>query len=562
MDGFGLIPGQLNYVGKVRCSLYDTIPFTAAERLVIGQPEVQRLRRLKQTAFTHYVFPGATHTRFEHSLGVMHMAGIFLTTLVRNQERLLAQMEAVSSRGPSEPGCRPVGALKSTTTTLACLRANGFFAQVLRFAGLLHDLGHAPFSHSGERFLPTWRAVAQGLGDLDVPCWLREAIETKIARAEGKGAAGLDRTVRHEFYSVLLIERLFRRLSEQRDLSCRALGASGQSAHSGISLHMGRAVCALLDPDVALGPDCPLALPDAVGLRSLFSEIISGEIDVDRIDYLRRDAAHCGVVYGLFDAGRILDAAVFYQASTGAPQAGIPSAGGVLHLALHRSGLAAYEDYLRARMSMYQQVYFHKTGTACEAMLSSIRRRLSDFTLPLDADCYLEFDDHSFLYLLERERQLPGDVRETLTDLLLSRRLWKRVYEEQTPRSQLARTPTLTGAVSHFLHTRGIDSEVIESETNLSRFSPKGRSGIGGAPSENSLKVLSRDLTGAWRLDPIEEHSRLINNLDEEFVRRRVFIPFCDRERAAEVQKELGAQLLAPSGRLGDPQRDFAEHRS
>lgn len=561
MDGFGLVPGQLNYVGKVRCSLYDTIPFTAAERLVIGQPEVQRLRRLKQTAFTHYVFPGATHTRFEHSLGVMHMAGIFLTTLVRNQERLLAQMEAALCGDPDDPGCPSVGELKSTLTTLACLRTNSFFTQVLRFAGLLHDLGHAPFSHSGERFLPTWREVARGLDHLDVPLWLREAIESKMTRIKaGKGVEGLDRTVRHEFYSVLLIEKLFRRLSEQREVSGFSLSEGGQPSQCSISTQMGRAVCALLDPDVSLGSDCPLATPEAIGLRSLLSEIISGEIDVDRMDYLRRDAAHCGVVYGLFDAGRILDAAVFYQSNAGRVQGS--AAGGVSHLALHRSGLAAYEDYLRARMSMYQQVYFHKTGTACEAMLSSIRRRLSDFTLPLDPVSYLEFDDHSFLYLLDRERQLPKEVRDILTDLLLSRRLWKRVYEEQTPRSLLARTPTLTGAVSHFLHTRGIESEVIESETNLSRFSPKGRSGIGRASSENSLKVLSRDFMGAWRLDPIEEHSRLINNLDEEFVRRRVFIPFCDRERAAEVQKDLGAELLAPSRRAVDPLHRRLERQS
>jgi HD superfamily phosphohydrolase len=541
MFSFGLVPGQLNYVGKVRCSLYDTIPFTAAERLVIDQPEVQRLRRLKQTAFSHYVFPGATHTRFEHSLGVMHMAGIFFTALLRNQERLLCQLEGVAGPGSSGTGIGSDEGLRSTLPVLKCLGGSRFYAQVLRFAGLLHDLGHAPFSHSGERFMPTWRSVARALPDLDIPPWLRDAFEKKIARAEQKGPDGLDRTVRHEFYSVLFIERLFRRLSADSN----ALGTiHKEDLEKDLCAEMGRAVCALLDPDVSIGPECPLASPDAQGVRSLFGEIISGEIDVDRMDYLRRDAAHCGVVYGLFDAGRILDAAVFYQ--TGTRRAGDAHVGaeGVLHLALHRSGLAAYEDYLRARMSMYQQVYFHKTGTACEAMLASIRKQLGDFTLPLDPFRYLEFDDHSFFYLLDRECLLSPAVRNTLVDLLINRRLWKRIYEERTPRSEIAYTPTLTSAVSQFLTSRCLNSEVIESETNLSRFSPKGRSGLGTALSENSLKVLSRDFSGTWCLDPIEEHSRLINNLDEEFVNRRVFIPYCERPRAAEIQRDLGVHLL------------------
>ncbi len=513
------MPGNLNYVGKVRCPLYDTIPFTAAERTVFEFPEVQRMRRLRQTAFTHYVFPAATHTRFEHSLGVMHMAGIFLTTLVRNQSRAIEKSKGSPSSSFS-------GSLNDTKTeeVLDLLRNDASVSQTLRFAGLLHDVGHAPFSHSGELFMPTWEQVREGFAQLDLPQWLHDTFSVKLRRVEQKRPGAMHQRVRHEFYSLLLIERVFR-----------------QTSGDCLGPEMGQDVCSLLDLDVPVREGSPVAIP---GLRTLLSEIISGEIDVDRMDYLRRDAEHCGVVYGLFDAGRILDAAFFYRNEDTRQ----------LHLALHKSGLAAYEDFLRARMSMYQQVYFHKTGTACEAMLSAFRRQVPGFSLPLDPSDYLRFDDHSFSYEIRAAKdslvasssaaEVEGAI-QLLDDLIKDRRLWKRVYEESHMRTSVSQTPSLTTAVCRLLKREGVRCEMIESETSLSRFSPKGRS---REQNVNTLRVLVKSVRGGLSLEALEDHSRLINSLDEERVLKRVFVECRDRVEIESLERRLSEDLVHPEG--------------
>ena len=90
----------LLYIGKVRDPLHDTIAFTQVEKQVIDSPEFQRLRRIQQTAFIKYVFPGATHTRFVHALGVMHMAGVLLNSLISNQQRILSALATSLSQLP------------------------------------------------------------------------------------------------------------------------------------------------------------------------------------------------------------------------------------------------------------------------------------------------------------------------------------------------------------------------------------------------------------------------------------------------------------------------------
>lgn len=490
----------LQYVGKIRCPMYDSIQLTEAERVILGEPEVQRLRRLKQTAFTHYVFPAATHTRFEHSLGTMHMAGVFLSTLMRNEKKLLNEIRM----SPANAGVWSTLQQRQVEESLEAHADQPWLAQCLRFAALLHDLGHGPFSHSGERFMPTWRELTHALPELDFPPWLAAAIERKAVIKEKRGQS--DTRVTHEYYSLVLIERLFRRTSGP------FLGEE-----------MGRDVCSLLDPSVAPSEGSPFR---KTGLGSLFSEIISGEIDVDRMDYLRRDASHCGVVYGLFDAGRILDSAVY----TPDPETG------AFHLALRKSGQAAYEDYLRARLSMYQQVYFHKTGTAAEAMLALLQKQLSDFTLPLDPDEYIRFDDHSFYYeLLSRISAVP-DAKQLLENLLFNRRLWKLVYEESHPRNSAPHAPTLAPAVLSLLRKQGKKAELIQSSTNLSRFSPKGRN---GDLPQNTLKLLGHDFAGGLRFEAIEDHSRLINNMDEDRILIRVFVEGTDPKDILDMRESL-----------------------
>ena len=100
---------------RVRDPIHGFIPYTEVEEQLINAPIFQRLRGVKQLAFTHLVYPGATHTRFEHSLGVMHVAG------------RIAERVGITPNGNTEREW-----------------------QLVRLAALLHDIGHLPFSHAGE----------------------------------------------------------------------------------------------------------------------------------------------------------------------------------------------------------------------------------------------------------------------------------------------------------------------------------------------------------------------------------------------------------------------------
>lgn len=512
---------SLSFVGKVRDPLHDTISFTRIEKTVIDSFEFQRMRRIQQTAFIKYVFPGATHTRFVHALGVMHMAGVLLNSLVLNQERILdslvdslAQLPITVQKSHALTEAHH-GSLSETREAIDWLK-NSEIAQVLRLAALLHDVGHAPFSHSLERFMPNWRELEENLASLALPAYLTHAINKKIARQKTKHPSAIDGRIRHEIYTLMIVARLF----------------SGDEKN--LSQEMGQDICAVLDLDVE---PCTSGAVSKSRLQTLLHEVVSGEIDVDRMDYLLRDSRECGVVYGLFDAGRILDSACFYKDPITSNY----------HLAIRRSGIAAFEDYLRARWSMYQQVYFHKTATACEAMLETAHKALNRFSLPLRLDEYLPLDDSSFFeFARKKSTDAKGRGVQLLQDLLYGRRLWKRVYEESVPVSQIATSPSLCPATVNLLRAQGIPSEMLESSTSLTRFSPKGRDNH----SRNKLKVVIKDVHGLRFLEPIEQHSRLVNRLDEELVIRRIFVAREDDSGklidAKEVQTRISSEVMTP----------------
>lgn len=114
----------------IRDPIHGFIEFNEWEKTIINSPEFQRLRRIKQLSLSDMVYPGTNHTRFEHSLGVMHVATQMFDNIVqRNKEFLYHGLGYDES------------ALKRQRL-------------IIRFAGLLHDIGHAPFSHVGEDLMP------------------------------------------------------------------------------------------------------------------------------------------------------------------------------------------------------------------------------------------------------------------------------------------------------------------------------------------------------------------------------------------------------------------------
>lgn len=115
---------------EFRCPIYGFITLSDWEREIITQPAFQRLRRIRQLAWTDYVYPGATHTRFEHSLGVMHMVTLLYDGIVERSRDLLERDLRYDNAGFER------------------------FRALIRIAALLHDVGHSPFSHAGEEVFP------------------------------------------------------------------------------------------------------------------------------------------------------------------------------------------------------------------------------------------------------------------------------------------------------------------------------------------------------------------------------------------------------------------------
>src|SRR5205823_14247951 len=215
--------------------LWNNIRLEPQALAVLDTPAVQRLRYVRQLGHAFLVYPGATHTRFEHALGAYHLA-----------RRVVAELgDADSAEGLA-----------------------------VRLAALLHDIGHYPFSHA--------------LEEAGLPHH-----ETLAARHLGSGA-------------------LADRLSEL-----------GTPAERLLPLIRGE----------ARGP--------LVGL-------VAGSLDVDKLDYLSRDAWMCGVPYGVIDVDRLLAALTVAAGPDGRAT-----------LALHEKGLAALESLLFAKYQMYRNVYWH-----------------------------------------------------------------------------------------------------------------------------------------------------------------------------------------------------------
>ncbi|HYS07151.1 MAG TPA: HD domain-containing protein [Myxococcales bacterium] len=220
------------------------------------------------------------------------------------------------------------------------------FRQTLRLAVLFHDLGHAPLSHATEAIMPA-------IADLRVPAWAREP---------GSGRAG------HEDYTLKLVLD-----------SALAAEIRGRFSARGIEPgHIAGLIC---------GRPPPGAYPYRSGGRDLLPvlrQVVSGELDADRMDYLQRDSFFTGVNYGKFDADWIVQNLAAVER------------GGRVYLGLQHRAVFAFEDFLLSRYHMFLSVYFHSTSVGYEVMLQRWCES-GEYALPADPEEYLLHDDVTLL---------------------------------------------------------------------------------------------------------------------------------------------------------------------
>ena len=215
---------------------------------VIEHPYFQRLRRISQTGLLNLIFPGATHTRFHHALGAMHLMFTALSTLKLKGVKISVEEEKAAL-----------------------------------LAILLHDVGHGPFSHALENMLmDDWH---------------------------------------HEKLSLLLMNKMNEEFQGELSMAIEMFQGKYQ--------------------------------------RKFFNQLISSQLDVDRLDYLKRDSFYTGVSEGNVNTQRIIS---MMNVSDD-------------ELVIDAKGIYSIENFLTARMFMYWQVYYHKTSVLAESLLVKILAR-------------------------------------------------------------------------------------------------------------------------------------------------------------------------------------------
>lgn len=497
---------SLNPVRRIRDNLHGSVDVSELEDAVIAHPYFQRLRRVRQLAFLHYVFPGATHTRFEHSLGVMHLASVAWEKLQKNQERLRHSVSPIPNFAQLEidtNASEKHGRLSPTFAMLEPIFDSDYALQTFRLAALLHDVGHPPFSHSGEHFMPSWADVLESNADL--PPYLAAYLKEKTDEILRKGQDPKQNHVRHEIYSILLVDRILQSIYQK---------------NPGLRLKVDpQDVISVINPAIPRAPNSPLG-----AAYHIVRELISGELDIDRMDYLLRDSRECGVVYGVFDAERILDSLSLYYDDVDQQ----------VHVAINLSGLAAFEDYLRARYSMYLQLYFHKSAVAAEAMMRHLCDSLQNWRLPARVDNYAAIDEYNIgSALWDASHNLPSGDRENqnvlVADLLYNRRLWKRIYEVSGTKNKVSLEGLAT--VKKLLDARGIRYQEVSSENSLTRFQPR----TGQARSRNSLRLIKKDEQQMHRVCAIEDFSTLIASNDSVVI-CRIYVALDQRFSLDEIK--------------------------
>ncbi len=349
---------------RIRDPIHGSIPLTKAELKVVDHRAFQRLRGVKQLGFTDQAFPGATHTRYAHGLGAMHVASRMFDALL-------------PADGPLAP------------TEHARLR------QLVRLALLLHDLGHAPASHASEPAMPL-------RGALPLDCY---TAEERAQRAT------------HEDYTlaVLLGSDLHEVIGRSFDVDPLDLAHLLGGRHPEQSSHF---------------------LIGGVDWLPLLSQMVSGELDADRMDYLQRDAFFAGVTYGRFDQDWLLENLGFHISEDRA------------HLAMSHRAVFAFEDFLLSRLHMFVSVYYHHIPVGLETMLLNFFEEApEDFQIPAAVDRYLETDDVALHSALRRSTN-PWARRIT------ARKAFRRVLElnagEGGELFEAARRALVNGGIEHF----------------------------------------------------------------------------------------------------------------
>lgn len=347
----------------LRDPVHHTIPVSTTERKVIDHQLFQRLRRIKQTAFLHLVFPGATHDRFSHSIGAMHVASMAFDKMV---------LDFRKTYGP-----------RAITPDQI-----EYFRRLIRLTALLHDVGHGPFSHSLEGVTAAGKPIHPTRRD-----YLEHGpVPNHWLKPRGMAKKLLDECAMHEDFSLGIL----------------AMMADDDERIGGLPA---RDIAALLvdwiDPSEEFKEMSKIGPSGKWSVAEVLKSIVSGEVDADRMDYLLRDSHYTGVPYGQYDREMLLDNIVWRPD---------PGKANTLCLAIRRKALHAFEDFLISRFHMFLQVYSHKTVVGFDVVLENALAESQDFSIDPNLEAYVTWSDEWLLgrILEDRSSKWAACLRDRL----------------------------------------------------------------------------------------------------------------------------------------------------
>lgn len=292
-------------------------------------PELQRLHSIHQLGLAYLVYPGANHTRFEHSLGTFAIARRICSSLQLNQEE----------------------------------------AQLVECAALLHDVGHLPYSHTLEFVLHDQFGIDHA------------EISRRLIRGDDTVLSESDKRILGRY--TTLPDALEKHDVDPKEVAGLLEGVPDLSSQKTLGRHKHQM--------------------HFNGKRYL-PQLVNGPVDVDQLDYLKRDAHYTGVAYGVIDLDRLVETIQIFNGD----------------LVVERGGLSAVEGMLVARALMFSAVYFHKTVRISELMLAKAVENLGEGQL---ADIHSMTDSTLLSHLVTR-----GGHFEEIATLIKYRRLFKKAY--------------------------------------------------------------------------------------------------------------------------------------
>jgi len=327
---------------ELRDPIHGSIEVSDAEKNVIDSAAFQRLRSIKQLGFSEFSFPGATHNRLIHSIGVSHLAG-------RVFDQIFSHYKFPNSS------------------------VRGRLRQCLKLAALLHDIGHGPLSHTTEEVMPPLR-------ELNVQVYKNKRVDLVL----NSQSFNAERQANHEDYTIKFIT------------DSRLTDVLKNAAPDISPIH----VACLIDKTLACPDD--FFIVEGLDFRTLLSQVVSSELDSDRMDYLERDAYFCGTNYGRIELSWLIGNLTYNIVENH------------LYLALNRRALYAFDDFLLARHHMHLMVYFHHKSIIYEEMLDRyLTSSDCDFSLPADINKYLDCNDAA---LFQHMKKVDNPWAKRITD--------------------------------------------------------------------------------------------------------------------------------------------------